>query len=101
MIEYHAGDSGLKRGDGRVAANLEYVTKTAPREIDCRSWEAAQSEHLPTPSPLTHLSADRTDPFASFARTINQTEQFLFDFCTFKRAVTRILRWPFDLLSVN
>jgi hypothetical protein len=101
IIEYHSDEGGLKRGDGRRAESERAVTKSPSRKIARYSLRAIEAKHLPIPSPLTQLSADRTDPFASFARTINQTEQLLFDFCTSNGATTRIIRRLPDSLSAK
>lgn len=65
MIEYHA-----------IENTFDSKEKTLP--LSTAATEIAMSF---IPSPLGFLGSNRTDPFASFAKSLNNIEGFLLDYC--------------------
>lgn len=85
MIEYHAGKKNKSIKTGKMAARHKKFV-----ESRLSSAETDAAEDLLIPSPISPLASNRKDPFASSARSFTQDEHFLFDYCTFELAITKL-----------
>jgi hypothetical protein len=83
LIEYQAGKKNKSRKTDKAAARHRKLVESRPSSL-----EIAIAEDLLIPSPVSQLASDRTDPFASLARSLTQDEHFLFDYCAFELAIT-------------
>jgi hypothetical protein len=76
-IQYQAVKADEERKNIQISEHrvITPTTRVPP------TLAAFEKKLPPLPSPLSWLSSDRRDPFASFARTFLPVEHFLLDHC--------------------
>ncbi|CRG83652.1 hypothetical protein PISL3812_01007 [Talaromyces islandicus] len=78
LIEYNAANKNTSRKTGQQKKLPE--SKPFSRQTATTRDLPIVSNDLLIPSPVSQLASDRTDPFASSARSFTRDEHFLFDY---------------------